>query len=434
MSKNVPPEPVHTCRHSPRLGRKNLWLVPVAPPEPSQCSSIAQPPSRFVIVFVPASVPSDSRTSQWPSQKSKSRAASMDSHGYTRARTLRYTRWKRLPARTRRTRARLHELERAQAVVVGRVERRERVVVAMPAARDCARARSRPSPPARSPCAPARAWRARRRTASARAAPARCAAGSGGRRGARPESRGTERWRPASGPARRRGRPGRRSAFPSAASCARVWAETASSTPASSATGTRSRLDAINRLRGASMVPSAWPSVQACIDGPRFACSNPAGTAGHRGAIDMAAHTAREPHVLRSHREVKNDQPRSRRIRCVRRRLRRDQARTVVASTVAAAGTALNCACFAKDARPSGGCFPKHGEVAERLNAAWSLKTVRPKGLGGSNPSRAATLDRSIPGTWFTDHSGDMVDTFSGANGLGAGSTRPSSRSKKPRS
>ena len=55
-------------------------------------------------------------------------------------------------------------------------------------------------------------------------------------------------------------------------------------------------------------------------------------------------------------------------------------------------------------------------------------------GVGGSNPSRRARLFRSIPGSWFTDHSGDMVDTFSGANGLGAGSTRPSSRSKKPRS
>jgi hypothetical protein len=41
---------------------------------------------------------------------------------------------------------------------------------------------------------------------------------------------------------------------------------------------------------------------------------------------------------------------------------------------------------------------------------------------------------RSIPGTWFTDYSEDIVDTFSGTKGFGAGTTRPSSRSKKPRS
>ena len=38
---------------------------------------------------------------------------------------------------------------------------------------------------------------------------------------------------------------------------------------------------------------------------------------------------------------------------------------------------------------------------------------------------------RSIPDTWFTDYSGDIVNTFSGTKGFGVGSTRPSSRSKK---
>ncbi len=39
-----------------------------------------------------------------------------------------------------------------------------------------------------------------------------------------------------------------------------------------------------------------------------------------------------------------------------------------------------------------------------------------------------------IPDTWFTDYSGDMLDTFSGTKEFGAGSTRPFSRSKKSRS
>src|SRR5512143_1726435 len=51
-------------------------------------------------------------------------------------------------------------------------------------------------------------------------------------------------------------------AFPSSACWARIWTETASNTPANSATGTRSRLDAIVRLRGVRMVPSAQASAQ----------------------------------------------------------------------------------------------------------------------------------------------------------------------------
>ena len=39
-----------------------------------------------------------------------------------------------------------------------------------------------------------------------------------------------------------------------------------------------------------------------------------------------------------------------------------------------------------------------------------------------------------IPVTWFTSYTGDIVNTFSGTKGLGAGSIRPSSLSKNPKS
>jgi hypothetical protein len=54
--------------------------------------------------------------------------------------------------------------------------------------------------------------------------------------------------------------------------------------------------------------------------------------------------------------------------------------------------------------------------------------------VAGSSPARRAIFTPSIPGTWFTDYSEDIVYTFLGTKGFGAGLTRPSSRSKKPRS
>ena len=52
----------------------------------------------------------------------------------------------------------------------------------------------------------------------------------------------------------------------------------------------------------------------------------------------------------------------------------------------------------------------------------------------GSNPSLSANFNRCIPETWFTLYTGDIVNTLSPAKGLGAGSTRPFSLSKNPRS
>ena len=43
--------------------------------------------------------------------------------------------------------------------------------------------------------------------------------------------------------------------------------------------------------------------------------------------------------------------------------------------------------------------------------------------IEGSNPSPSAILKWSIPRTWFTFDTGEMVYTFSGANGFVAGST-----------
>ncbi len=63
------------------------------------------------------------------------------------------------------------------------------------------------------------------------------------------------------------------------------------------------------------------------------------------------------------------------------------------------------------------GIIAPSGGVAEWSNAA-VLKTVVGKLTGGSNPSSSATLLWSIPETWFTDYTGDMVYTLSGANGF----------------
>ena len=44
--------------------------------------------------------------------------------------------------------------------------------------------------------------------------------------------------------------------------------------------------------------------------------------------------------------------------------------------------------------------------------------------VGGSNPLASSNKKGCIPVTWFTPYSGDIVNTFSGAKGLGPGSTR----------
>jgi hypothetical protein len=41
--------------------------------------------------------------------------------------------------------------------------------------------------------------------------------------------------------------------------------------------------------------------------------------------------------------------------------------------------------------------------------------------VAGSSPARGAMFEGSIPDTWFTDYSGDIVNTFSGTKGFGAG-------------
>ena len=46
-------------------------------------------------------------------------------------------------------------------------------------------------------------------------------------------------------------------------------------------------------------------------------------------------------------------------------------------------------------------------------------------GVRGSNPLGRAISPRCIPVTWFTPYTGDIVNTFSGANGLSMGSNRP---------
>ncbi len=54
--------------------------------------------------------------------------------------------------------------------------------------------------------------------------------------------------------------------------------------------------------------------------------------------------------------------------------------------------------------------------------------------VGGSFPAGEDDFPGCIPVTWFTPYSGHMVNTLSGTNGLGPGSTRPLSLSKYPRS
>ena len=56
------------------------------------------------------------------------------------------------------------------------------------------------------------------------------------------------------------------------------------------------------------------------------------------------------------------------------------------------------------------------------------------QGVGGSSPPVATISKGCIPQTWFTSDTGHMVYTTAGKNGLGAGSTRPQSSSKNPRS
>ena len=65
------------------------------------------------------------------------------------------------------------------------------------------------------------------------------------------------------------------------------------------------------------------------------------------------------------------------------------------------------------------------GGVAEWTKAL-VLKTSEVNASQGSNPCPSATQIRSVPGTWFTVHSGHIVNTLS-PKGLGPGSMRPSS-------
>ena len=50
------------------------------------------------------------------------------------------------------------------------------------------------------------------------------------------------------------------------------------------------------------------------------------------------------------------------------------------------------------------------------------------------SPPLATIFQECILVTWFTSYTGDIVNTFSRAKGLGPGSTRPSSLSKNPKS
>ena len=105
--------------------------MPVEPPAPSQRSWIEQPPSRFVIVFVPISVPSGMRTSQRPTQKSNAARlgnafARIHARAHVAVHALEAAELA-IPVELRRA---LDERERAQAAVIGGVERRERLVVA----------------------------------------------------------------------------------------------------------------------------------------------------------------------------------------------------------------------------------------------------------------------------------------------------------------
>ncbi len=54
--------------------------------------------------------------------------------------------------------------------------------------------------------------------------------------------------------------------------------------------------------------------------------------------------------------------------------------------------------------------------------------TLNPK-VVGSTPTRPTIQQRSILGTWVTDYTGDIGNSF-GIKGLSAGSTRPTSSSK----
>ena len=53
-------------------------------------------------------------------------------------------------------------------------------------------------------------------------------------------------------------------------------------------------------------------------------------------------------------------------------------------------------------------------------------RTENPR-VGGSIPPLATTSTWCIPITWFTPYSGHIVNSVSGVNGLGPGSTRSSS-------
>jgi len=61
------------------------------------------------------------------------------------------------------------------------------------------------------------------------------------------------------------------------------------------------------------------------------------------------------------------------------------------------------------------------------------LNLVRDQGVGGSNPFSPATKERSDPGTWVTECTGHIGDSF-GPKGFSSGSRTRASRSKYPKS
>ena len=87
----------------------------------------------------------------------------------------------------------------------------------------------------------------------------------------------------------------------------------------------------------------------------------------------------------------------------------------------------------------------RSGAVRSRWEASWATKratcgdqlpvegSVRDRGVGGSNPLAQTSQTRSIPGTWVTDYSGDIGNTF-GPNGFSIGSSLQVSSSKYPKS
>ena len=87
------------------------------------------------------------------------------------------------------------------------------------------------------------------------------------------------------------------------------------------------------------------------------------------------------------------------------------------ATAVLDGGRALGSNFGLSAGRPLAGTH--RGQVAQLVE-----QRIENPRVDGSIPSLATTSKWCIPITWFTFHSGHMVNTVSGAKGFGPGSTR----------